>query len=175
MLGVPVGCLPIERQVELRNLRCFCIGRAQILGHMVSLPCGEGSANMRFCVSTLIVSKVGVVHCVDVRILLYHRKEVIIGLVDLRGASSSRGGIGNHGRLGVRFWRQRLRHERGVDDAPFLFGTSGCCPSVYSFGMRHYNNHICLLRMFIVDSQREPGVPNCVIPSRYNTGQMLTP
>ena len=56
---------------------------------MVSLSCGEEGANMHFRVGSLVVSRVGVGHCVDVGIVLYHQKEVIIGLVGLRGASVS--------------------------------------------------------------------------------------
>ena len=122
------------------------------LGHMVSLSCGEGSANMRFCVSTLIVSRVGVGHCVDVGIVLYHQKEVIIGLVGLRGASVSWGGIGNLARLGIQLCRRWLLHESKVSDALFLFDMLGHCPIPYSFGTRCYGYEIFLLHVFAVDS-----------------------
>ena len=61
--------------------------------------------NAGFHIYSLVVYRVGIGHCFDVGIVPYHQKEVIIGLVDLIDATTSRDGIGNHSSLGIQFWR----------------------------------------------------------------------
>ena len=87
---------------------------------------------MRFHISGIGVSRVGIRRGVKVGILPCDRKNVIFGLVDFRG------GIVNCGGLGVLYQRRRLLPESGAGDFVCFFSTSGCWLSVCALRRRRY-------------------------------------